>query len=430
MSSYLVLARKYRPQNFSELVGQEVLVKTLTNAIKNNRLHHAYILHGIRGVGKTTTARIIAKTLNCLNDEMRLNGEACGTCKNCVAISNSHHQDVFEIDAASRTGVGDVREIIDSVAYAPVEARYKIYIIDEFHMMSDSAFNALLKTLEEPPVNVKFIFATTEIREVPQTILSRCQRFNLRRLDESEIIDHLKNILTKEGFEAEEQALNLIAKSSEGSVRDALSILDQALANNNHQNFLASMVIEQMLGLSDRFAIIELLENLVKGDVKMAHKNFADIFQNSSDVEQVSKDLLELIHKILSIKLINEYQIDAFSKSQFDKLKNIAENTDISDLIRIWQLISKSMPDISNSSSSKMYFEMLIIRICHLIALPDLKQVLININQEKLSISSAINSQNIETNSQEFHKTSDLKIEDNSELIAQILKNFEGSRIV
>lgn len=380
--------------------------------------------------GKTTTARIIAKTLNCLNDEMRLNGEACGTCKNCVAISNSHHQDVFEIDAASRTGVGDVREIIDSVAYAPVEARYKIYIIDEFHMMSDSAFNALLKTLEEPPVNVKFIFATTEIREVPQTILSRCQRFNLRRLDESEIIDHLKNILTKEGFEAEEQALNLIAKSSEGSVRDALSILDQALANNNHQNFLASMVIEQMLGLSDRFAIIELLENLVKGDVKMAHKNFADIFQNSSDVEQVSKDLLELIHKILSIKLINEYQIDAFSKSQFDKLKNIAENTDISDLIRIWQLISKSMPDISNSSSSKMYFEMLIIRICHLIALPDLKQVLININQEKLSISSAINSQNIETNSQEFHKTSDLKIEDNSELIAQILKNFEGSRIV
>ncbi|MBM3590583.1 MAG: DNA polymerase III subunit gamma/tau [Alphaproteobacteria bacterium] len=430
MSSYLVLARKYRPQNFSELVGQEVLVKTLTNAIKNNRLHHAYILHGIRGVGKTTTARIIAKTLNCLNDETRFNGEACGTCKNCVAISNSHHQDVFEIDAASRTGVGDVREIIDSVAYAPVEARYKIYIIDEFHMMSDSAFNALLKTLEEPPVNVKFIFATTEIREVPQTILSRCQRFNLRRLDESEIIDHLKNILLKEGFEAEEQALNLIAKSSEGSVRDALSILDQALANNNHQNFLPSLVIEQMLGLSDRFAIIELLENFLKGDVKMAHKNFANIFQNSSDVEQVGKDLLELIHKILSIKLINDYQIDAFSKSQFDKLKYIAENTDISDLIRIWQLISKSMSDISNSSSSKMYFEMLIIRICHLIAIPDLKQVLINIHQKKSSISSTTNSENIEIDSQELHKPNDLKIADNSELIAQILKNFEGSRIV
>jgi len=430
MSSYLVLARKYRPQNFSELVGQEVLVKTLTNAIKNNRLHHAYILHGIRGVGKTTTARIIAKTLNCLNDETRFNGEACGTCKNCVAISNSHHQDVFEIDAASRTGVGDVREIIDSVAYAPVEARYKIYIIDEFHMMSDSAFNALLKTLEEPPVNVKFIFATTEIREVPQTILSRCQRFNLRRLDESEIIDHLKNILLKEGFEAEEQALNLIAKSSEGSVRDALSILDQALANNNHQNFLPSLVIEKMLGLSDRFAIIELLENFLKGDVKMAHKNFANIFQNSSDVEQVGKDLLELIHKILSIKLINDYQIDAFSKSQFDKLKYIAENTDISDLIRIWQLISKSMSDISNSSSSKMYFEMLIIRICHLIAIPDLKQVLINIHQKKSSISSITNSENIEIDSQELHKPNDLKIADNSELIAQILKNFEGSRIV
>lgn len=427
MSSYLVLARKYRPQNFNELVGQEVLVQTLTNAIKNNRLHHAYILNGIRGVGKTTTARIIAKTINCLNDEMRLKGEACGVCKNCVAITNSHHQDVFEIDSASRRGIDDVREVIDSIAYAPVEARYKIYIIDEFHMMTEQAFNALLKTLEEPPVNVKFIFATTEIRSVPQTILSRCQRFNLRRLDEKEIVAHLKNILTKEGFEVEEQALNLIAKSSEGSVRDSLSILDQALANNNHQNFLPSSIIEQMLGLSDRFVIIELLENLLKGDLHKANDNFSAIYQISSDVEQLGKDLLELIHKILSIKLINNYEIDAFSKAQFAKLQNISQNVESPNLIRVWQLISKSLRDLGSSSSNKMHFEMLMIRICHLIALPDLKNVLLQISQDKTK---SIESPTANNAHQIDNKISSTENFNNSDLVEQILRQFEGSKIV
>ena len=432
MSSYLVLARKYRPQNFDELVGQEVLVKTLTNAIKNNRLHHAYILHGIRGIGKTTTARIIAKTLNCQNDEMRLEGKACGICKNCIAIANSHHQDVFEIDAASRTGVGDVREIIDSIAYSPVEARFKIYIIDEFHMMSDSAFNALLKTLEEPPVNVKFIFATTEIREVPKTILSRCQRFNLRRLDDSEIVSHLTNILKKEAFEADEKALKLIAKYSEGSVRDSLSILDQALANNNHQSFLSSDIIEQMLGLSDGFVIIELLECLLKGDIIGANQNFYKIYQNSSDINQLVKDLLNLIHKISFIKLVNNCELDSYSKNQIDKLKEISQTVDISNLIRVWQLISKSTNEIFYSNSSKIHFEMLIIKICHLIAIPDLKKILLNLHNEN-SNSENSNYNLLKDSLVNTDKISELsssnKIEQNPDLVADILKNFEGSKI-
>ena len=420
MSSYLVLARKYRPQNFNELVGQEVLVRTLSNAIKNNRLHHAYILNGIRGVGKTTTARIIAKTINCLDEASRLVGKACGVCKNCVAISMSHHQDVFEIDGASRNGIEGVREIIDSIAYSPVEARYKIYIIDEFHMMSESAFNALLKTLEEPPINVKFIFATTEIREVPQTILSRCQRFDLRRLDEKEIFEHLKNILKKENFEADDQALNLIAKASEGSVRDSLSILDQALASNNHDKFLATEIIEKMLGLSDRFKIIELLENLLKGDFIVAQKKFSEIYATSSDIRQIANDLLELIHKISSIKLIKNYEIDAYSKMQFDKLSFIANNVEISNLIRVWQLISKSIYEISTSSSAKMVFEMLMIRICHLISLPDLKQVLLDLHHQKNPDSPFIQAD------------SPIKIQEqnNPDLVSQILKSFEGSKIV
>ncbi|MFM7702384.1 MAG: DNA polymerase III subunit gamma/tau [Alphaproteobacteria bacterium] len=338
-ASYVVLARKYRPQNFDELVGQSVLVQTLTNAIKNNRLHHAYILHGIRGIGKTTTARIIAKTLNCLNDETRNQGIACGVCKNCVAISNSHHQDVLELDAASKTSVNDVRQIIESIAYKPVEARYKIYIIDEFHMMSDSAFNAFLKTIEEPPADVKFIFATTEIREVPQTILSRCQKFDLRRLDENEIVLHLKNILAKEGFEAQEQALNLIAKISEGSVRDSLSLLDQALTSNNHQQILTSDIVEKMLGMNDRNLVLDLFENLLVGDFSKSQQSFLKIYESSSDISQLMLDLLELLHNVIILKTINNINANSFSNNQLQKLQDFAQNYDLSRLLRIWQLI-------------------------------------------------------------------------------------------
>lgn len=436
MSAYLVLARKYRPQNFNELVGQEVLVRTLTNAIKNNRLHHAYILHGIRGVGKTTTARIIAKTLNCLDVEYSQNGQACGKCDNCMAIAASRHQDVFEIDAASRTGVDDVRQIIDSIAYAPVLARYKIYIIDEFHMMSDSAFNALLKTLEEPPANVKFIFATTEIRQVPQTILSRCQRFDLRRLDEGEIVEHLKNILKKEAFDADIQALNLIAKASEGSVRDSLSMLDQALASNNHQQYLNLEVVEKMFGLADRSKVIDLLESLLQGDFVNSLSKFKDIYALSSDILQIAQDLLEIIHKISALKLVKEYQIDSYSKLQIEKLDYLAKNTEIVHLIRIWQLISKSLAEINYSASSRLSFEMLMIKICHLIALPDLKNVLVEWQKNRIEgdeikiIEKPIINPNIDKSATNSNNVVSSASDIADDLVAQILKTFEGAKIV
>ena len=230
--NYVVLARKYRPQTFSELLGQDALVKTITNAIKNNRLHHAYILTGIRGVGKTTTARIIAKALNCTGKDAT-NGPTvnpCGICENCRAIAESRHIDVLELDAASRTGVDDIREILDGVRYRPTNGRYKVYIIDEIHMLSKQAFNALLKTLEEPPSHVIFIFATTEIRKVPVTVLSRCQRFDLQRLSIETLMTHFKNIIAKENLSAEDEALHLIAKAADGSCRDGLSLLDQAIS--------------------------------------------------------------------------------------------------------------------------------------------------------------------------------------------------------
>jgi len=432
MNSYLVLARKYRPQNFDELIGQEVLVTTLANSIKNNRLHHAYILTGIRGVGKTTTARIIAKTLNCLDKEAASKAAACGICDNCKAISASKHQDVIEIDAASRTGIDDIREIIDSVAYAPVMAKYKIYIIDEVHMLSNSAFNALLKTLEEPPAHVKFIFATTEIRKVPITILSRCQRFDLRRLDESEIAVHLKNILTKENLEADEQALELIAKMSEGSVRDSLSLLDQALSNNNHQKFLAADLIEKMLGLNDKVKVIELFETILLGDFPNSIAKFNQFYSYSSDILQLLSDLMEVTHKTTSAKLIKGYKLEGYSKFQQNKITEISKKITISSLARIWQMLMKGNLEISLSNSPKMAFEMLLARICHLVALPNLQNILLDLpsnlsdskNHQEIKIAPPV--QNFVAQKTNESKTNDT----NDEVVNEILRNFEGAKIV
>ncbi|MSP33508.1 MAG: DNA polymerase III subunit gamma/tau [Rickettsiales bacterium] len=415
-NSYLVLARKYRPQNFDEVVGQSVLVTTLTNAIKNNKLHHAYILTGIRGVGKTTTARIIAKTINCTNVEMGAQAMACGVCDNCKSIAASRHQDVIEIDAASRTGVDDIREIIDSIAYAPVMARYKIYIIDEVHMLSNSAFNALLKTLEEPPAHVKFIFATTEIRKVPITILSRCQRFDLRRLDEKEIVTHLKNILEKEGFDYDLQGLEMIAQMSEGSVRDALSLTDQALSANNHQKFLASDVVIKMLGLNDRAQVIDLLETLLNGDFGNALNKFHEIYSVSSDILQLIEDLMEITHKTTKTKLVQDYICEGFPDSLQTKIKNIAAKISLSSLARIWQMLIKGNSEINFSSSQKMAFEMLLMRICHLQALPDLKNILLQNNDLPKNILA-------EKNQQANDDISD-------DLVGEILRNFEGAKVL
>ncbi len=418
MSSYLVLARKYRPQNFGELIGQEVLVKTLSNAVRSNRLHHAYILTGIRGVGKTTTARIIAKTINCLDGEAFAKAEACGVCDNCKSISASKHQDVIEIDAASRTGVDDIREIIDSVAYSPVMAKYKIYIIDEVHMLSNSAFNALLKTLEEPPAHVKFIFATTEIKKVPITILSRCQRFDLRRLDETEIAVHLKNILAKEEIESEEAALVLISKASEGSVRDSLSLLDQALANNNYENFLKAEIVEKMLGFNDRAKVINLFENLLGGNYSAASADFKDIYTFSSDISQLIFELMEIVHKTTSAKLIDSYKIDGYSSLQREKIKNIAQKISLGSLSRIWQMLMKGSSEIASASVPKMAFEMLMVRVCHLVALPNLQDLLLKLSSNsdlaELQVSGEKNN----------------NLAENGEVVNEVLRSFEGSKII
>jgi DNA polymerase-3 subunit gamma/tau len=440
-SSYLALARKYRPNNFAELIGQETLVTTLSNAINKQRLHHAYILTGIRGVGKTTTARIIAKSFNCLgvsdhssadNDSDSLKTRiACGVCDNCRLIAASRHQDVIEIDAASKTGVDDIREIIDSIAYRPVMARHKIYIIDEVHMLSNSAFNALLKTLEEPPSHVKFIFATTEIKKVPITILSRCQRFDLRRLDEKEIADHLKNILAKEGFEADEVALILIAKMSEGSVRDALSILDQALSINNYQQFLSLETVEKMLLVNDKNKLIELFIAILKGDFALGIAKFEEFYNYSSDVTCLIQDLMVINHKITAAKLIKDYSLYEYSAWQKSKILELSKQISLAALTRIWQMLLKGLNEIHNSNCPKIIFEMLLARICYLQDLPDLKAIIENNNTDQISkiIAPKIN-QN--TDSSELNQKKDGQRKDlaDDELVNEILRNFSGSKLV
>ena len=266
---YKVLARKYRPSDFSGLIGQEALVRTLSNAFATGRIAHAFMLTGVRGVGKTTTARIIARALNCIGlDGKRTEPtiQPCGVCDPCVAIAESRHVDVQEMDAASRTGIDDVREIIEGVRYAPASARYKVYIIDEVHMLSKQAFNGLLKTLEEPPPHVKFVFATTEIRKVPVTVLSRCQRFDLRRIETGELVAHLQSIAQKENVRIEDAALALVARAAEGSVRDALSLLDQAIAHGETGSITAD-TIRSMLGLADRGRVLDLFEKVMGGQI-------------------------------------------------------------------------------------------------------------------------------------------------------------------
>lgn len=371
---YRVLARKYRPQTFDQLIGQQALVRTLTNAFDLDRVHHAFILTGVRGVGKTTTARIVAKALNCVGPDGAGGATItpCGVCDNCTAIAADRHPDVMEMDAASRTGINDIREILDSVRYRPVLARYKVYIVDEVHMLSTQAFNGLLKTLEEPPGHVKFIFATTETRRVPITVLSRCQRFDLRRIDADELMVHLGGVAKAEGASLDEGAIRLIARAADGSVRDGLSLLDQAISAYASGGATASeQDIRGMLGLADSAGVYDLFEAVMRGDAASALDGLRSLYEVGADPLVVLRDLLELTHWITRIKLVPE-TADSPTVSEIERVRGreMAEKLSISVLTRAWQVALKGLGEAQAAPIVLPAVEMVLIRLAHAADMP------------------------------------------------------------
>ena len=363
---YRVLARKYRPKTFSELIGQEALVRTLSNALASGRLAHAFILTGVRGVGKTTTARIIARALNCTGPDGKGGPtiQPCGVCDNCVAIAQDRHVDVLEMDAASRTGIGDVRELIEGVRYRPVSARYKVYIIDEVHMLSTQAFNGLLKTLEEPPEHVKFIFATTEIRKVPVTVLSRCQRFDLRRIEPEVMIALLKKIAAGEKAEIAEDALALITRAAEGSARDATSLLDQAISHGAGET--TAEQVRAMLGLADRGRVLDLFDMIVRGDAAAALSELAGQYADGADPMAVLRDLAEITHWLSVVKITPGAAEDPTTPpDERARALDMSARLPIRVLSRMWQMLLKSLEEVAIAPNAMMAAEMAVIRPTH-----------------------------------------------------------------
>ncbi|MDE2336858.1 MAG: DNA polymerase III subunit gamma/tau [Alphaproteobacteria bacterium] len=358
---YRVLARKYRPQNFAELKGQDALVRTLTNAINSGRLAHAFMLTGVRGVGKTTTARIIARALNC---EKGPTVNPCGVCDQCRAIAEDRHVDVLEMDAASRNGVDEIREIIDSVQYAPVSGRYKIFILDEVHMLSKAAFNALLKTLEEPPEHVKFVFATTEIRKVPVTVLSRCQRFDLRRIDADVLEKYFGEILAKEKVEAEQGAVALIARAADGSARDGLSLLDQAISREPQK--ITEEQVRGMLGLVDRSITLDLFEAVMKGDSPASMTLLDSLYKSGADALMVLQDLLDLTHYLTKVRVAPDVAKNAaLPEAERVRGLELAQSLSIPALTRTWQMLLKGVPEVQHAFNPQLALEMVIIRLLY-----------------------------------------------------------------
>lgn len=369
--TYQVLARKYRPETFADLIGQDAMVRTLKNAFAADRIHHAFVMTGIRGTGKTTTARIIAKGLNCVGADGTggPTTEPCGVCEPCKAIAEGRHVDVLEMDAASRTGVNDIREIIDSVAYRAASARYKIYIIDEVHMLSNSAFNALLKTLEEPPPHVKFIFATTEIRKVPVTVLSRCQRFDLRRIEPEVMIAHLARVAGLEGAQVSTEALALITRAAEGSVRDAMSLLDQAISHGAGET--GADQVRAMLGLADRGRVMDLFEAVLRGDAPGALAELAAQYADGADPIAVLRDLAEITHWVSVIKITPAAAEDpAVTPDERARGTGLAARLDLRVLARMWQMLLKALEEVAQAPNAMMAAEMAVIRMTHVADLP------------------------------------------------------------
>ena len=359
-AAYRVLARKYRPASFAGLIGQDPLVRTLSNAIAMDRLAHAYLLTGVRGVGKTSTARIIARALNCIGEDGTggPTPDPCGTCDHCVSIAEDRHVDVIEMDAASRTGIDDVRELIESVRYRPVSARYKVYIIDEVHMLSKQAFNALLKTLEEPPPHVKFVFATTEVRRLPVTVLSRCQRFDLRRVDMEVLIEHFSRIAADEGAEVEPAALALIARAADGSVRDGLSVLDQAMVHEGTR--ITEEAVRAMLGLADRTRLFDLFDMLMKGAIKDALDCFSELHDAGAEPQALLQDLLELCHWLTRLKHVPAAADDpAVPEVERTRGRAMAEALTVPSLTQTWQMLLKGLEETSRAARPALAAEMI-----------------------------------------------------------------------
>ena len=387
---YRVLARKYRSQNFDELIGQGPMVQTLANAFETGRIAQAYMLTGVRGVGKTSTARILARALNYKTDKIdKPTIDIAELGEHCQAIMDGRHVDIIEMDAASHTGIDDIRDLIESAQYKPVSARYKVYIIDEVHMLSKSAFNGLLKTLEEPPEHVKFIFATTEIRKVPVTILSRCQRFDLRRIDAATMTEHLQKICKLEEVEVEDEALAIIARASEGSVRDALSMLDQAMAHGS-AGVVKAESIRSMLGLADRTRIIDLFEHIMKGDIAAAMGELRAQYDIGADPLVVLSDLADFIHFVTKLKYIPSAAEDK-SLSEAERLRGgeFAEKLSVRVLGRAWQILLKGMSEVQTSERALASADMVLIRMTHAADLPTPDELIRKIQDGQSVTSSA-----------------------------------------
>ena len=378
-NEYIVLARKYRPKKFSDIIGQDEVCSVIEGAIKLNRVAHAFLFSGTRGIGKTTIARILAKTLNCENLDLK-NPEPCGKCKNCISIDNDSNIDVVEIDAASRTGVADVREIIENINYKPVDAKKKIFIIDEVHMLSKAAFNALLKTLEEPPLDVVFIFATTETEKVPVTILSRCQRFVLRRVDLNMITDHLINIAKKEGYSLDKESAQIISICSEGSMRDSLSILDNVLARNKK---ISPELVRNVIGLTDNTQALDLFESLCNGEVKLSLEKFQELYEKGISIDELAKSLMKLTYNLALIKSKFENSYDLFDSKSIDRLKKLSEKFEMDFLTRFWEVMQRYLNELSDTFDEKQCFEMAIMRMCYISLIPTPFEALIKKEDNK-----------------------------------------------
>ena len=426
--SYRVLARKYRPQNFSDLLGQETMVQILSNAFESGRIAHAYMLTGVRGIGKTTTARLLARSLNYSSDEINeptINISKYG--EHCKEIMESRHIDVLEMDAASRTGIADIREIIDSVSYATTSARFKIYIIDEVHMLSKSAFNGLLKTLEEPPPHVKFIFATTEVHKIPLTILSRCQRFDLKQLDEKNMMHLLSSVCKSENVEIPDNILSIIGRAASGSARDGLSILDQTITLSEHDPNLGEDSIREMLGLSDNSVIIDLFEAIESCDIEKALALIKLQTDKGADPLNIISSLGEIIHELTLLKVSREKNDNLLlGPENFSRLIAFQETLDVRTLSRFWQMILKASEEIKNSFNPDSALEMVVIRMAYVSDLPTPEEIIKNIDSNDKSKKKNITKQSAKEESlshKNENKTSSSRIHSFEDIIEVAGKN-------